>query len=61
MIIIMYIYHALVNAMSAHMIHINFNGIFYTHIGHSPTETVYIRYYRETHIHTHAHIYTRTH
>ena len=29
-IIIMYIYHALINALSAHMIHINLNRIFYT-------------------------------
>ena len=26
----MYIYHALINALSAHMIHINLNMIFYT-------------------------------
>ena len=31
-IIIMYIYHALINALSAHMIHINLNMIFYTHV-----------------------------
>ena len=30
--IIMYIYHALINALSAHMIHINLNRIFYTHV-----------------------------
>ena len=30
-IIIMYIYHSLINALSAHMIHINLNMIFYTH------------------------------
>ena len=36
-IIIMYIYHALINALSAHMIHINLNMIFYTHVKHSPT------------------------
>ena len=28
-IITMYIYHALINALSAHMIHINLNMIFY--------------------------------
>ena len=43
-IIIMYIYHALINALSAHMIHINLN-IFYTHVEHSPTKTIYINYY----------------
>ena len=31
-IIIMYIYHALINALSAHMIHVNLNIIFYTHV-----------------------------
>ena len=36
-IIIMYIYHALINALSARMIHINLNMIFYTHVEHSPT------------------------
>ena len=41
-IIIMYIYHALISTMSAHMIHINLNMIFYTHVEHSPTKTIYI-------------------
>ena len=60
----MYIYHALINALSAHMIHINLN-IFYTHAEHSPTQTIYIKYYTEkqtlpghtlhTHTHTHTH------
>ena len=45
LIIIMYIYHALINAQSAHIIHINLNMIFYTHIEHSPTRTIYIKYY----------------
>ena len=44
-IIIMYIYHALINALNAHMIHINLNMIFYTHVEHSPTKTIYIKYY----------------
>ena len=43
-IIIMYIYHVLINALSARMIHINPNMIFYTHVEHSPTKTVYIKY-----------------
>ena len=34
----MYIYHVLINALSVHMIHINLNTIFYTHVGHSPTK-----------------------
>ena len=37
-IIIMYIYHALINALSAHMIHINLNMIFYTHVEYSPNK-----------------------
>ena len=41
----MYIYHTLINAVSAHMIHINLNMIFYTHVKHSPTKTIYIKYY----------------
>ena len=38
------IYHALINALSAHMIRINLNVIFYTHVEHSPTKTIYIKY-----------------
>ena len=45
-LIIMYIYHAFINALSAHMIHINLNMIFYTHVEHSPTKTIYIKYYK---------------
>ena len=41
----MYIYHALINALSAHMMHINLNMIFYTHVEYSPTKTIYIKYY----------------
>ena len=40
----MYIYHVLINALSAHMIHINLNKVFYTHVEHNPTETIYIKY-----------------
>ena len=36
---------SLINALSAHMIHINLNMIFYTHVKHSPTKTIYIKYY----------------
>ena len=35
----------LINALSAHMIHINLNMIFYTHVEQSPTKTIYIKYY----------------
>ena len=47
LIIIMYIYHALINALSAYMIHINLNRICCTHVERSPTKTVYIKYYTE--------------
>ena len=49
----MYIYYALINALSAHIIHINLNTIFYTYVEDSPTKTNYIRHYMETHTHTH--------
>ena len=32
----MYIIHALINALSFHIIHVNLNMIFYTHVEHSP-------------------------
>ena len=38
----MYIYHALINALSTHMIHISLHMIFYTHVAHSPTKTIYV-------------------
>ena len=59
----MYIYDALINALSAHMIHINLNMIFYTHVEHSPTKTIYIKYYKKKYIYikTHTHTHTRTH
>ena len=65
LIIIMYIYHALINALSVHMIYINLNMIFYTHVEHSPTKTIYIKFYiyknnikkkRTTHTHTRARV-----
>ena len=40
----MCIYHALINNLSAHMIHINLNTIFCTHVEHSPTETELIEF-----------------
>ena len=43
-----YIYHVLINALSAYMIHINLNMIFYTHVEHSPTKTIYIKYYKKS-------------
>ena len=44
-IIIMYIYHALINTLSAHMIHMNLNTIFHAHLEHSPTKTIPIDIY----------------
>ena len=60
----MYIYHVLINALSAHVIHIHLNMIFYIHVEHNPTKTIYIKYYTEkqTHtLHTHTHTHTHTH
>ena len=54
-IIKMYIYHALINALGTHMIHVNLNMIFYTHVEHNPTKTIYIKYcitIRKTNTHT---------
>ena len=42
-IIIIYIYNALINALSAHIIHINLNTRFYTHVEHSPAKTIFIK------------------
>ena len=53
LIIIMYIKYVLINALNAHILHTNLNTISYTHVEHSPTNTVYIRYYMETHTHPH--------
>ena len=63
MIIIIHIYHALISTLNGHMIHINLIKIFYTHVEHSPTKTIYIKYYMETHthMHTNTHAHTRTH
>ena len=47
-IIIVYIYHALINAPSAQMMQINLNIIFYTDVELSPTKTIYIEYYTKS-------------
>ena len=68
----MYIYHALINALGALMIHINLNMIFYTYVEHSPTKTIYIKYKKyknlacthactHTRMHARARTHTRTH
>ena len=58
---IMYIYHALINALSAHMIHVDLNTIFCTRVEHSPTKTIYIRYNMEMHVRMYSHTHTHTH
>ena len=45
MVIIMYIYHVLINALSAHMIHVSLNMILCTYVEHGPNKTIYIKYY----------------
>ena len=50
-IIKLYIYYVLINALSTHMIYIDLTMIFYTHVEHSPTKTIYINYL-ETHTNT---------
>ena len=60
----MYIYHVLINILSAHIIHINLNMIFYTNVEHSPTKTIYVKYYTEKQTNTritHTHMHTHTH
>ena len=55
----MSIYHALINALSAHMIHINLNILYTrTDVEHSPTKTIYIKYYnlkKKINMHARAH------
>ena len=60
-IIITHIYHALIDALSAHMIHINLNTKLYPHVVHIPTKTIYIKYYMETHTHGRTHTAMHTH
>ena len=48
----MYIYHALINALSTHMIHINLNIIFYS---------IYIKYYKKQKRTTNTYTHARTH
>ena len=44
-IMMMYIYHALIGALSAHRIHFNLNTIFYSHVEDSATKTIDVKYY----------------
>ena len=55
-IIIMYLYHVLINALSIHIIHINLNMIFCTLVGHSPIgNNLHKVLYGNTHMHAHMH------
>ena len=47
MIIIMYIYHVLINALSTHMMLINLNMIFHTRAEQSPTKTTHTKHHTE--------------
>ena len=67
-IIIRYIYLRLINALSTHIVQINLNMIFYTHVEHSPIKNNYMKYFTETHrnefecaSHTCTHTHTLTH
>ena len=64
-IIIMYIDHALISALSTQMIHINLNTIFYTHVATAilPKQFMQSIIWKHTHTHarTHARTHTRTH
>ena len=42
---IMYIYHVLIDTLNTHMIRINLNTVFYTHVEQSPTYAIYTKYY----------------
>ena len=61
-LIIMYIYHALINALSTHIMHINLNTI-YVRRGQSYQNNLHKALYGNTHMHAriHACIHARTH
>ena len=52
LLLIMYIYHALINALSTHMVHINLNMIFYWYIEHNSTQATCTKHHTHTHTHT---------
>ena len=45
-VLVMYICYVLINALSAHVTHF-LNTIFYARVKHSPTKTIYMKYYME--------------
>ena len=40
-----YIYHALIDALNAHTVHVNLNTMFYTHVEQGPASAIHIKYY----------------
>ena len=44
-IMIMYIHRVLIDAQSAHLIHINVKTVLYAHVDGSPTNAIYVKYY----------------
>ena len=40
-VILMYIHQSLINALSAHVIHVNLNTMFYAHVEQSPTNAIH--------------------
>ena len=48
----MYIYHALISVLSTHMIHINLNTIFYTHLAQSHQNNLHKVLYENARTHT---------
>ena len=61
LIIITYIYHELISALSVHTIHINLNTIFYTRRAQSYQNNLHKVLYGNTHTHTHTHTHIHTH
>ena len=59
---IMYVYHELIDALSTHMLHINLNTIC-TPVEHSPTNAIYLKYKKQEKVNTmnsdHIYIYMR--
>ena len=42
MMMMMYIYHALFDALGVHIMHINLNTVFCTHVEYTPTNANYV-------------------
>ena len=40
-----YIYHALIDVLNVHMVHVNLKTIFYTHVEQGPTNAIHLKYY----------------